>query len=137
MSQAQVQSPAQYSGLKIQRCHSCNVVQNYGSNLISDLATPYVMEWQKERNDFLLISLLLPKNLFSSNIFTKAWAAKAKGGIASDGAEEKKRKRVVDESHETENQEEKTKENLNLPKKQKPLNLSANQKLSAFAFKQE
>lgn len=67
----------------------------------------------------------------------KAWAAKAKGGIASDGAEEKKRKRVVDESHETENQEEKTKENLNLPKKQKPLNLSANQKLSAFAFKQE
>uniref|UniRef100_A0A8C3W9N4 WD repeat and HMG-box DNA-binding protein 1 n=1 Tax=Catagonus wagneri TaxID=51154 RepID=A0A8C3W9N4_9CETA len=67
----------------------------------------------------------------------KAWAAKAKGGITSDGAEEKKRKRVVDESHETENQEEKTKENLNLPKKQKPLNLSANQKLSAFAFKQE
>ncbi|XP_047623346.1 WD repeat and HMG-box DNA-binding protein 1 [Phacochoerus africanus] len=67
----------------------------------------------------------------------KAWAAKAKGGIASDGAEEKKRKRVVDESHETENQEEKMKENLNLPKKQKPLNLSANQKLSAFAFKQE
>ena len=46
------------------------------------------------------------------NIFTKAWAAKAKGGTASDGAEEKKRKRVVDESQETENQEEKMK-NLN------------------------
>lgn len=66
----------------------------------------------------------------------KAWAAKAKGGTASDGAEEKKRKRVVDESQETENQEEKMK-NLNLPKKQKPLDLSTNQKLSAFAFKQE
>ncbi|XP_073656539.1 WD repeat and HMG-box DNA-binding protein 1 isoform X3 [Tursiops truncatus] len=67
----------------------------------------------------------------------KAWAAKAKGGSASDGAEEKKRKRVVDDSHETENQKEKTKENLNLPKKQKPLDLSTNQKLSAFAFNQE
>ncbi|XP_006064929.1 WD repeat and HMG-box DNA-binding protein 1 isoform X1 [Bubalus bubalis] len=66
----------------------------------------------------------------------KAWAAKAKGGTASDGAEEKKRKRVVDESQETENQEEKMK-NLNLPKKQKPLDLSTNEKLSAFAFKQE
>eukprot|EP00069_Balaena_mysticetus_P013184 bmy_08100T0 len=67
----------------------------------------------------------------------RAWAAKAKGGTASDGAEEKKRKRVVDDSHETENQKERTKENLNLPKKQKPLDLSTNQKLSAFAFNQE
>ncbi|XP_055145284.1 WD repeat and HMG-box DNA-binding protein 1 isoform X2 [Symphalangus syndactylus] len=67
----------------------------------------------------------------------KAWANKAKGETASDGAEAKKRKRVVDESDETENQEEKAKENLNLPKKQKPLDFSTNQKLSAFAFKQE
>uniref|UniRef100_A0A8C0KXJ2 WD repeat and HMG-box DNA-binding protein 1 n=3 Tax=Canis lupus dingo TaxID=286419 RepID=A0A8C0KXJ2_CANLU len=67
----------------------------------------------------------------------KAWASKAKGGTTSDGAEAKKRKRMVDESHETENQKEKAKENLNLPKKQKPLDLSTNQKLSAFAFKQE
>ncbi|XP_029806174.1 WD repeat and HMG-box DNA-binding protein 1 isoform X3 [Suricata suricatta] len=67
----------------------------------------------------------------------KAWTTKAKGGTTSDGAEAKKRKRVVDESHETENQKEKAKENLNLPKKQKPLDLSTNQKLSAFAFKQE
>nr|XP_060475702.1 WD repeat and HMG-box DNA-binding protein 1 [Panthera onca] len=67
----------------------------------------------------------------------KAWATKAKGGTTSDGAEAKKRKRVIDESHETENQKEKAKENLNLPKKQKPLDLSTNQKLSAFAFKQE
>uniref|UniRef100_A0A2K5JIA0 WD repeat and HMG-box DNA-binding protein 1 n=1 Tax=Colobus angolensis palliatus TaxID=336983 RepID=A0A2K5JIA0_COLAP len=67
----------------------------------------------------------------------KAWANKAKGEMASDGAEAKKRNRVVDESDETENQEEKTKENLNLPKKQKPLDFSTNQKLSAFAFKQE
>ncbi|EPQ17105.1 WD repeat and HMG-box DNA-binding protein 1 [Myotis brandtii] len=67
----------------------------------------------------------------------KAWTAKAKGGTASDGAEAKKRKHVADESEETEHQEEKAKENLNLPKKQKPLDLSTNQKLSAFAFKQE
>uniref|UniRef100_A0A2K5EDH7 WD repeat and HMG-box DNA-binding protein 1 n=1 Tax=Aotus nancymaae TaxID=37293 RepID=A0A2K5EDH7_AOTNA len=67
----------------------------------------------------------------------KAWANKARGEMASDGAEAKKRKRVVDESDETENQEEKAKENLDLPKKQKPLDFSTNQKLSAFAFKQE
>ncbi|XP_002754018.1 WD repeat and HMG-box DNA-binding protein 1 isoform X2 [Callithrix jacchus] len=67
----------------------------------------------------------------------KAWANKARGEMASDGAEAKKRKRVVDESDETENREEKAKENLDLPKKQKPLDFSANQKLSAFAFKQE
>lgn len=57
--------------------------------------------------------------------------------MASDGAEAKKRKCVVDESHETEDQKEKATENLNLPKKHKPLDLSTNQKLSAFAFKQE
>ncbi|XP_008837763.1 WD repeat and HMG-box DNA-binding protein 1 [Nannospalax galili] len=67
----------------------------------------------------------------------KAWNNKAKGETTSDGAEAKKRKRVVDESHETENQKEATKENLSLPKKQKALDLPANQKLSAFAFKQE
>lgn len=39
----------------------------------------------------------------------KAWANKAKGEKASDGAEAKKRNRVVDESDETENQEEKQK----------------------------
>lgn len=66
----------------------------------------------------------------------KAWAIKAKGETASDVAETKKRK-FVDESQETENQKEKATENLNLPKKQKPLDLSTNQKLSAFAFKQE
>lgn len=81
--------------------------------------------------------MLLPKNLFSSHVFTKAWASKAKGGTTSDGAEAKKRKHVIDESHETENEKEKAKENLNLPKKQKSLDLSTNQKLSAFAFKQE
>nr|XP_039324585.1 LOW QUALITY PROTEIN: WD repeat and HMG-box DNA-binding protein 1 [Saimiri boliviensis boliviensis] len=67
----------------------------------------------------------------------KAWANKARGEMASDGAEAKKRKRVVAESDETENREEKAKENLDLPKKQKPVDFSANQKLSAFAFKQE
>lgn len=67
----------------------------------------------------------------------KAWTNKAKGETASDGAEAKKRKRVVSEICETENQEETVKENLDLSKKQKALNLPANQKLSAFAFKQE
>lgn len=81
--------------------------------------------------------MLLSKNLFSFHIFTKAWTTKAKGGTASDGAGTKKRKHVADESEETEHQEEEAKENLNLPKKQKPLELSTNQKLSAFAFKQE
>ncbi|XP_007527438.2 WD repeat and HMG-box DNA-binding protein 1 [Erinaceus europaeus] len=67
----------------------------------------------------------------------KAWTTKAKGGTESDGTEAKKRKRVIDESHESEDQNEKAKENLNLPKKQKPSNLAMSQKLSAFAFKQE
>ncbi|XP_045679932.1 WD repeat and HMG-box DNA-binding protein 1 isoform X2 [Phyllostomus hastatus] len=67
----------------------------------------------------------------------KAWATKAKGGTASDGTEAKKRKHEDNENQETEHQEKKAKENLNLPKKQKPLDLSTNQKLSAFAFKQE
>ncbi|KAM9203010.1 WD repeat and HMG-box DNA-binding protein 1 isoform 1-T1 [Dugong dugon] len=67
----------------------------------------------------------------------KAWTDKAKGGTASDGAETKKRKRLINENNETESQKEKTKENLNLPKKRKSLDLSTNQKLSAFAFKQE
>lgn len=68
--------------------------------------------------------MLLSKNLFSSNIFAKAWATKGKGEAASDGVGAKKRKRVVDESHETENRKEKAKENLNSPKKQKPLDRS-------------
>ncbi|KAM6180969.1 WD repeat and HMG-box DNA-binding protein 1 [Erethizon dorsatum] len=67
----------------------------------------------------------------------KAWTNKAKGEAAGDGVEAKKRKRVGDESHSEESQKEAAKENLNLPKKQKPFDLSANQKLSAFAFKQE
>uniref|UniRef100_A0A9L0T5B3 WD repeat and HMG-box DNA-binding protein 1 n=1 Tax=Equus caballus TaxID=9796 RepID=A0A9L0T5B3_HORSE len=67
----------------------------------------------------------------------KAWATKGKGEAASDGVGAKKRKRVVDESHEAENQKEKAKETLNSPKKQKPLDLSTNQRLSTFAFKQE
>ncbi|KAK7801357.1 hypothetical protein U0070_003642 [Myodes glareolus] len=64
----------------------------------------------------------------------KVWTNKAKGEPASDGAEVKKRKREICEA---ENREEAAKENLDLSKKQKALDLSANQKLSAFAFKQE
>ncbi|XP_036054366.1 WD repeat and HMG-box DNA-binding protein 1 isoform X1 [Onychomys torridus] len=64
----------------------------------------------------------------------KVWTNKAKEEIASDGAEEKKRKREICEP---ENPEEAAKENLDLSKKQKALDLSTNQKLSAFAFKQE
>lgn len=69
--------------------------------------------------------------------FSKEWTNKAKGGTASDGAEAKKRKRGVSEICETENQEEAVKESLELSKKQKAIDLSTNQKLSAFAFKQE
>lgn len=93
----------------------------------------YVTWVSKEIIFFLFICYYI--KLFS-NSFIKAWATKAKGETASDVAETKKRK-FVDESQETENQKEKATENLNLPKKQKPLDLSTNQKLSAFAFKQE
>lgn len=44
---------------------------------------------------------------------------------------------MASETCETENEGESAKENLDLSKKQKALNLSTNQKLSAFAFKQE
>ncbi|EGW09434.1 WD repeat and HMG-box DNA-binding protein 1 [Cricetulus griseus] len=64
----------------------------------------------------------------------KAWTNKAKGEIASDTPEVKKRKHEVCEA---ENQEEAAKENMDLSKKQKTSALSTNQKLSAFAFKQE
>ncbi|KAM5235466.1 WD repeat and HMG-box DNA-binding protein 1 [Ctenodactylus gundi] len=67
----------------------------------------------------------------------KVWTNKAKGETASDRAEAKKRKHVSEGSRDTENHKETTKENLHLPKKQKPLDVSTNQKLSAFAFKQE
>ncbi|XP_021117501.1 WD repeat and HMG-box DNA-binding protein 1 isoform X2 [Heterocephalus glaber] len=67
----------------------------------------------------------------------KGWTNKAKGEAAGAGIEAKKRKRVEDEGHDKESHKEAAEENLNLPKKQKPFDLSANQKLSAFAFKQE
>ncbi|XP_010630836.1 WD repeat and HMG-box DNA-binding protein 1 isoform X1 [Fukomys damarensis] len=67
----------------------------------------------------------------------KVWTNKAKGEAAGVGLEAKKRKRADDENQDVESHKEATKENLNLPKKQKPFDLSANQKLSAFAFKQE
>ncbi|XP_063104014.1 WD repeat and HMG-box DNA-binding protein 1 isoform X2 [Cavia porcellus] len=67
----------------------------------------------------------------------KEWTNKAKAGAVGDGGKAKKRKHGADGSHDAESQEEAAKENLNLPKKQKSLDLSANQKLSAFAFKQE
>ncbi|XP_055465462.1 WD repeat and HMG-box DNA-binding protein 1 [Psammomys obesus] len=67
----------------------------------------------------------------------KAWTNKAKGETAGNGAEAKKRKYVVTEVCETENQEEAAKENVDLCKKRKSLDLSTNEKLSAFAFKQE
>lgn len=67
----------------------------------------------------------------------KAWTNKAKGETAGNGAEAKKRKHVVTEVCETENQEEAAKENVDLCKKRKSLDLSTNEKLSAFAFKQE
>ncbi|KAF5915335.1 hypothetical protein HPG69_012028, partial [Diceros bicornis minor] len=66
----------------------------------------------------------------------KAWATKGRGETAGDGAGAKKRKCAVEEGNETE-PERKSKESLKSPKKQRPLDLSTNQRLSAFAFKQE
>ncbi|XP_014450612.1 WD repeat and HMG-box DNA-binding protein 1 [Alligator mississippiensis] len=66
------------------------------------------------------------------------WTEKAKGGTTdSNSTEVKKRKRPSGASDERrESQEEKSKEDLSLPRKRKPLDQSANVKLSAFAFKQ-
>uniref|UniRef100_A0A7M4FLX1 WD repeat and HMG-box DNA-binding protein 1 n=1 Tax=Crocodylus porosus TaxID=8502 RepID=A0A7M4FLX1_CROPO len=66
------------------------------------------------------------------------WTEKAKGGTAdSNSTEVKKRKRPLGASDEgRESQEEKSKEDLSLPRKRKPLDQPANVKLSAFAFKQ-
>ncbi|XP_074069551.1 WD repeat and HMG-box DNA-binding protein 1 isoform X2 [Macrotis lagotis] len=65
----------------------------------------------------------------------KAWTKKAKGG-AKNEAETKKRKQPSSEDTK-QGEQEKTKENLNLSKKQKPLDSSINQKLSAFVFKKD
>ncbi|XP_075387453.1 WD repeat and HMG-box DNA-binding protein 1 [Tenrec ecaudatus] len=65
----------------------------------------------------------------------KAWTDRAKGGRASDGAEAKPQKRPLDENNGSESQREK--EKVNLSKKRKPVDISTNQKLSTFAFKQE
>ncbi|XP_008047595.1 WD repeat and HMG-box DNA-binding protein 1 [Carlito syrichta] len=67
----------------------------------------------------------------------KAWANKARGEPTHEGAKAKKRKREVDESHRAEDQRAPAEGNQNLPEKQTPLALSTNQRLSAFAFKQE
>lgn len=83
------------------------------------------------------MSIALKRIFLLFSLFAKAWTDKAKGANAAEGAEAKKRKRVPDENEEAEDHKEKAKENLNGPKKQKPLHVSANQKLSAFAFKQE
>ncbi|NXO02703.1 WDHD1 protein, partial [Rhinopomastus cyanomelas] len=64
------------------------------------------------------------------------WTEKVKGGTANDSAEDKKRKRpTADEDKGKKNQEENS-EDSNLSKKAKPLDQSANVRLSAFAFKQ-
>ncbi|XP_038612733.1 WD repeat and HMG-box DNA-binding protein 1 [Tachyglossus aculeatus] len=65
------------------------------------------------------------------------WADKAKGGTAGDEAEAKKRKRSAGERNEQESPKETSKEDSSLSKKRRPLDLSASQKLSAFAFKQD
>ncbi|XP_061211653.1 WD repeat and HMG-box DNA-binding protein 1 isoform X1 [Neopsephotus bourkii] len=64
-----------------------------------------------------------------------AWTEKAKGGTVNDSAEDKKRKRPTADEDEVKKEEQKS-EDSNLSKKPKPLDQSANVKLSAFAFKQ-
>lgn len=65
-----------------------------------------------------------------------AWTEKAKGGTVNDSAEDKKRKRPTADEDEVEKNEEQKSEDSNLSKKPKPLDQSANVRLSAFAFKQ-
>ncbi|XP_057282305.1 WD repeat and HMG-box DNA-binding protein 1 [Pezoporus wallicus] len=64
------------------------------------------------------------------------WTEKAKGGTVNDSAEDKKRKRPTADEDEVKKNEEQKSEHSNLSKKPKPLDQSANVKLSAFAFKQ-
>ncbi|NXL94080.1 WDHD1 protein, partial [Alectura lathami] len=65
-----------------------------------------------------------------------AWTEKAKGGAVNDLTEDKKRKRpAAAEDEVTKNQEQES-EDSNLSKRKKPLDQSANVRLSAFAFKQ-
>ncbi|NXK85091.1 WDHD1 protein, partial [Amazona guildingii] len=65
-----------------------------------------------------------------------AWTEKAKGGTVNDSAEDKKRKRPTADEDEVKKNKEQKSEDSNLSKKTKPLDQSANVKLSAFAFKQ-
>ncbi|KAM9066090.1 WD repeat and HMG-box DNA-binding protein 1 isoform X1 [Sarcophilus harrisii] len=65
----------------------------------------------------------------------KVWTNKAKGG-ATNEAETKKRKQPSSDNTKQREQE-KPKENLKLSKKRKPLDVSTNQKLLAFAFKKD
>uniref|UniRef100_A0A8C6J079 WD repeat and HMG-box DNA-binding protein 1 n=1 Tax=Melopsittacus undulatus TaxID=13146 RepID=A0A8C6J079_MELUD len=64
------------------------------------------------------------------------WTEKAKGGTVNDSAEDKKRKRPATDEDEVKKNAEQKSEDSNLSKKTKPLDQSANVKLSAFAFKQ-
>ena len=47
----QVRSPAQHSGLRIWRCHSCGIVCNCGLDLIPVLGTPYATGWPKRKKE--------------------------------------------------------------------------------------
>ncbi|KAM6201119.1 WD repeat and HMG-box DNA-binding protein 1 [Rhynchocyon petersi] len=66
----------------------------------------------------------------------KAWTNKAKGGAAGDGGDARKRRHPGDDK-EAASQPAAAEEDLDAPRKRRPADLSANQKLSAFAFKQE
>lgn len=66
----------------------------------------------------------------------KAWTEKAKGGALNDLTDDKKRKRPTADEDEAKKNQEQNSEDSNLSKKPKPLDQSANVRLSAFAFKQ-
>ncbi|XP_020846956.1 WD repeat and HMG-box DNA-binding protein 1 isoform X2 [Phascolarctos cinereus] len=65
----------------------------------------------------------------------KAWAHKAKGGATKETETKKRKEPSLDNTKQREQGN--PKENLNLSKKQKTLDISTNQKLSAFAFKKD
>ncbi|NWV79667.1 WDHD1 protein, partial [Dasyornis broadbenti] len=64
------------------------------------------------------------------------WTEKARGGRVSDSVEDKKRKHPTAEEDEVTKDQEQKSEDTNVSKKPRPLDQSANNRLSAFAFKQ-
>ncbi|XP_065539672.1 WD repeat and HMG-box DNA-binding protein 1 isoform X1 [Lathamus discolor] len=95
-----------------------------------------ILEDNPDLNEAELIKEGMSRFRVLSSEERMVWTEKAKGGTVNDSAEDKKRKRPTADEDEVKKSEEQKSEELNLSKKTKPLDQSANVKLSAFAFKQ-